>query len=65
MALTPFPSPRKYAQVIEPEQTADPLNSVDKLVFSVTEIARPITLLPALYSASYEQLFLDRPQVRS
>ncbi len=62
MTLAPFPPPRKYAQVIEPEQTADPFNSVDKLVFSVTEIARPFTLLPALYSASYEQLFGTDPK---
>jgi hypothetical protein len=62
MTLAPFPPPRKYAQVIEPEQTADPFNAVDKLVFSVTEIARPVTLLPALYSASYEQLFLTDPK---
>src|SRR3984957_9616549 len=62
MTLAPFPPPRKYAQVIEPEQTADPFNSVDKLVFSVTEIARPVSLLPALYSASYEQLFLTDPK---
>jgi len=62
MTLAPFPPPRKYAQVIEPEQTADPFNSVDKLVFSFTEVARPVSLLPALYSASYEQLFLTDPK---
>ena len=35
----------------------------DKLVFSFTEVARPITLLPALYSASYEQIFNSDPKV--
>jgi hypothetical protein len=55
-------APRKYAQVIEQWQTAEPLSAPDKLVFSFTEIARPITLLPALYSASYEQLFLTDPK---
>ncbi len=34
----------------------------DKVVFSFTEIARPFTLLPALYSASYEQLFNTDPK---
>jgi hypothetical protein len=34
----------------------------EKLVFSFTEVARPVTLLPALYSASYEQLFLTDPK---
>jgi len=62
MTLAPIPPPRKYAQVIEPGQTADPFNSVDKLVFSFTEIARPFTLLPALYSASYEQIFETDPK---
>jgi hypothetical protein len=32
------------------------------LIFSFTEVARPITLLPALYSASYEQLFNSDPK---
>lgn len=54
--------PRKYAQVIEPGQTPHPFNSVDKVIFSFTEVARPITLLPALYSASYEQLFQTDPK---
>src|ERR1700728_5283849 len=47
-------TPRKYAQVIEPWQKAETFTPFDKVIFSFTEIARPITLLPALYSASYE-----------
>ena len=31
-------------------------------MFSFAEVARPITLLPALYSASYEQLFNTDPK---
>jgi hypothetical protein len=57
-----LPPPRKYAQVIEPGQTAQPFTPIDKVIFSFTEIARPITLVPALYSASYEQLFQTDPK---
>lgn len=53
---------RRYAQSIEPWQTAHPFNATGKMVFSLTEVARPITLLPALYSASYEQLFNSDPK---
>lgn len=56
---------RRYAQVIEPGQTAVPLTAPEKLVFSLTEVARPITLIPALYSASYEQIFLTDPKYGS
>jgi hypothetical protein len=48
--------------MIEPGQAAVPFTASDKLVFSLTEVARPITLLPALYSASYEQLFETDPK---
>ncbi len=57
-----IPAARKYAQMIEPGQQAHPFTPADKLVFSFTEVARPITLLPALYSASYEQLFNTDPK---
>jgi hypothetical protein len=57
MAIAAIPPRRKYAQVIEPEETAQQFTSTDKMMFSFGEVARPITLLPALYSASYEQLF--------
>src|SRR5271165_945174 len=53
---------RRYAQVIEPGQTAYQFTAPEKLVFSLTEVARPLSLLPALYSASYEQLFLTDPK---
>jgi hypothetical protein len=60
LALVPLA--RKYAQVIEPQQSAHPFTAPEKLVFSLTEVARPITLLPALYSASYEQIFNSDPK---
>jgi hypothetical protein len=53
---------RRYAQTIEPGRQAQPLSAPEKLIFSFTEVARPITLLPALYSASYEQLFNTDPK---
>lgn len=56
------PLPRKYAQAIEPGQTAQPLSAADKVLYSFTEVARPITLLPGLYSASYEQIFEADPK---
>jgi hypothetical protein len=62
MALAPIPPARKYAQVIEPGQQAYKLTSTDKLVFSFAEIARPITILPSLYSAGYEHLFETDPK---
>jgi len=62
MTFAPMPPARRYAQMIEPGQAAHPFNGPEKLVFSFTEVARPITLLPALYSASYEQLFETDPQ---
>jgi hypothetical protein len=62
MAIAVVPPARKYAQVIEPEETGQQFTSMDKMVFSFTEVARPITLLPALYSASYEQLFNTDPK---
>ena len=62
MAIAPLPPQRKYAQTIEPGRQAQKLSGADKIVFSFTEVARPITLLPALYSASYEQLFNTDPK---
>jgi hypothetical protein len=62
MAIAAVPPTRKYAQVIEPEETAQQFTSTDKMMFSFAEVARPITLLPALYSASYEQLFNTDPK---
>lgn len=60
--MATIPPPRKYAQVIEPGQTAQPFTPADKVIFSFTEIARPITMIPVLYSASYEQLFQTDPK---
>ena len=48
--------------MIEPGQTEYQFTASDKLVFSFTEVARPITLIPGLYSASYEQLFNTDPK---
>jgi hypothetical protein len=62
MSISAIPPSRKYAQVIEPEETAQQFTSMDKMMFSFAEVARPITLLPALYSASYEQLFNTDPK---
>src|SRR5271168_4641580 len=62
MAIAVVPPARKYAQIVEPEETAQHFTSMDKMMFSFTEVARPITLFPALYSASYEQLFNTDPK---
>jgi hypothetical protein len=61
-AFSPQPPARRFAQVIEPGQTQYKFTAPDKLVFSFTEVARPITLIPGLYSASYEQLFNTDPK---
>jgi hypothetical protein len=60
--FSPLPPARRFSQVIEPGQTEYKFTAPDKLVFSFTEVARPITLLPGLYSASYEQLFNTDPK---
>jgi hypothetical protein len=62
MAIAPLPPERRYAQTIEPGRQAQDLSAPEKVIFSFTEVARPITLLPALYSASYEQLFHTDPK---
>jgi hypothetical protein len=62
MAVGPLRPARRYAQAIEPQQSAQPFTAPEKMVFSLTEVARPITLLPALYSASYEQIFNSDPK---
>jgi hypothetical protein len=59
------PPARRYAEVIEPGQRANPLTAPEKLVFSLTEVARPITLIPALWSAGWEQIFLTDPKYGS
>jgi hypothetical protein len=61
-AFSPLPPARRFAQVIEPGQTEYQFTAPDKLVYSFTEVARPITLLPGLYSAGYEQLFNTDPK---
>ena len=60
--FSPLPPARRFSQVIEPGQTEYKFTAPDKLVFSFTEVARPITLIPGLYSASYEQLFNTDPK---
>ena len=62
MVLAPIPPARKYAQSIEPNQKAYLFTPSEKIVFSLAEVARPITLLPSLYSASYEQIFNSDPK---
>jgi hypothetical protein len=59
------PPARRYAEVIEPGQRVNPLSAPEKLVFSLTEVARPITLIPALWSAGWEQIFLTDPKYGS
>jgi hypothetical protein len=61
-AVGPLPPARRYAQVIEPGQQTVTFTPLEKVVFSFTEVARPITLLPVFYSASYEQLFQTDPK---
>jgi hypothetical protein len=56
---------RRYAQVIEPGQATETFSPPDKIIFSFTEVARPITLVPALYSAGWEQIFLTDPKYGS
>jgi hypothetical protein len=62
MAVAPLPPERKYAETIEPGRQEQVFSGADKLIFSFTEVARPVTLIPALYSASYEQLFNTDPK---
>jgi hypothetical protein len=62
LAIAVVPPARKYAQIVEPEETAQHFTAMDKMMFSFAEVARLITLLPALYSASYEQLFNTDPK---
>ena len=62
MAIAAVPPMGKYAQLIEPEETAQHFTSTDKMMFSFAEVARPISLLSALYSAGYEQVFNNDPK---
>jgi hypothetical protein len=57
-----LPPERRYAEMIEPGRQVQVFTAPEKLVFSFTLVARPLTLLPALYSASYEQLFNTDPK---
>jgi hypothetical protein len=65
MVIPPLPPARRYAQVIEPGQATETFSPPEKLVFSFTEVARPITLIPALYSSGWEQIFLTDPKYGS
>jgi hypothetical protein len=56
---------RRYAQVIEPGQATETFSPPDKIIFSLTEVARPITLIPSLYSSGWEQIFLTDPKYGS
>ena len=62
MTFAPPAPARKYAQVIEPGQAAHKFTPTQKLIFSFTEVGRPITILPSLFSAGYEQLFNSDPK---
>ena len=65
MVIPPPPPPRKYAEVIEPGQIAPVYSPGEKIIFSFVQVARPIHVVPAIYSASYEQLFLTDPKYGS
>lgn len=56
---------RKYGQIIEPGEASQRLSGPDKLVFSMLEAARLYTMVPALYSASYEQIVGSDPKYGS
>jgi hypothetical protein len=57
--------PRKYALMIEPWQRPARLTVGQKFVWSMIAASRPVTLAPALYSASYEQLVDSDPKYGS
>jgi hypothetical protein len=62
ISIAVVPPKHKYAQIVEPDETAQHFSSMDKMMFSFAEVARPVTLLAALYSASYEQIFNTDPK---
>jgi hypothetical protein len=62
ITFAPPAQARKYAQVIEPGQSAYAFSASNKMVFSFTEVVRPITILPSVYSAAYEHLFESDPK---
>ena len=55
----------RYAQIIEPEWTTNVLTPGQKMIFALRENIRPITLVPALYAAGYEQLKGSDPKYGS
>lgn len=59
---TPFLLAHKYDQVINPGRAAQRLTVKDKLVLSLRENRRLITLVPAIYSASFEQIARTDPK---
>jgi hypothetical protein len=54
--------PHRYAEIIEPEWQTNVLTPGQKLIFALRENIRPITLIPGLYSAGYEQLRDSNPK---
>src|ERR1700727_1908659 len=62
ISIAVVPPKHKYSQIVEPDETAQHFSSMDKMMFSFAEVARPVTLLAALYSASYEQIFNTDPK---
>jgi hypothetical protein len=52
----------KYDPLIEPGESGPHLSPFYKLVYSARQVVRPITLIPALYSTGYEQLFNTDPK---
>ncbi len=48
--------PGRYDQIIDPEWTTQVMTPGQKIILSLRENVRPITLIPGLYAAGYEQL---------
>lgn len=61
----PLAAPRKYRPVIEAGQSTARLFAFDKLVHTMRSNFRVVRLLPALYSAGYEQLAGSDPKYGS
>ena len=62
MTFAPMPPARRYAQMIEPGQAAHPSTAPKNWCFPSPRLPGPSPCFPALYSASYEQLFETDPQ---
>jgi hypothetical protein len=55
----------RYAQIIEPDWTTQVMTPGQKMILSLRENVRWITLIPGLYAAGYEQLRGSSPKYGS